>query len=300
MSQRTAGTTEALRGIGEAERQRLVALALRILRLVILLLLTTAGAVIFAAPLAWMVSTAFKPPEDVWLMPPKWIPSRLELRNFVIPWQRMAFLSFYKNTLILVAFNIVGAILSNAVVAFGFARVRFPGRALLFLIVLSTMMLPGHVTLIPTYVLFSRLGWTNSFKPLIVPTYLGSAFYIFLLRQFYMTISPELDDAARIDGCGWLGIFWRVILPLARPALGVVAIFTFTGNWNNFFGPLIYLNSPKYFPIALGLQLMKDRERTDMQLVMAMTLVSLVPVIGLFFIAQRYFIQGIVITGVKG
>jgi ABC-type glycerol-3-phosphate transport system permease component len=212
----------------------------------------------------------------------------------------MPFLTYYKNTIFLVVLNIIGAMASNSIVAFGFARVRFPGRGILFLLVLSTMMLPGHVTLIPTYVLFSRLGWTNSFKPLIVPTYLGSAFQIFLLRQFFMTISPELDDAARIDGCGWLGIFGRVILPLARPALGVVAIFTFTGNWNNFFGPLIYLNSPKYYPIALGLQLMREREQTNMQLVMAMTVVSLIPVITLFFVAQRYFIQGIVITGVKG
>ena len=299
MSQRV-GTTEVLRGLRETERQHLLARTMRVLRLVFLLLLTAAGAVIFAAPLAWMSSTAFKPPDEVWLMPPTWIPSRLELQNFVIPWQTMPFLTYYKNTFILVVFNIIGAMLSNSIVAFGFARVRFPGRGFLFLIVLSTMMLPGHVTLIPTYVLFSKLGWVNSFTPLIVPTYLGSAFYIFLLRQFFMTISPEMDDAARIDGCGWLGIFWRVILPLARPALGVVAIFTFTGNWNNFFGPLIYLNSPKYYPIALGLQLMRDRERTNMQLVMAMTLVSLIPVIALFFIAQRYFIQGIVLTGVKG
>jgi ABC-type glycerol-3-phosphate transport system permease component len=299
MSDRVS-TPGVLPMVREAQRQRLLAITMRTLRLAFLLLLTAAGAVIFAAPLAWMLSTAFKPPEEVWLMPPKWIPGRLEWRNFVTPWETMPFMTYYKNTVILVVFNIIGAMVSNSIVAFGFARVRFPGRGILFLLVLSTMMLPGHVTLIPSYVLFSRLGWTNSFKPLIVPTYLGSAFHIFLLRQFFMTISPELDDAARIDGCGWLGIFGRVILPLAKPALGVVAIFTFTGNWNNFFGPLIYLNSPKFYPIALGLQLMREREQTNMQLVMAMTVVSLIPVITLFFVAQRYFIQGIVITGVKG
>jgi ABC-type glycerol-3-phosphate transport system permease component len=300
MSERAIGTSGGSWKVSGRQRQHLVGVLLRSLRMGVLMLLTLSGVVIFAAPLAWMISTALKPASEVWLMPPKFIPSRIEWQNFIVPWQSMPFMTYYRNTLVLVVFNIIGAMLSNSIVAYGFARLRFPGRGILFLMVLSTMMLPGHVTLIPTYVLFSRLGWINSFKPLIVPTFLGSAFHIFLLRQFFMTISPELDDAARIDGCGWLGIFGRVILPLARPALGVVAIFTFTGNWNNFFGPLIYLNSPKYFPIALGLQLIQDREATNTQWVMAMALISLVPVIGLFFIAQRYFIQGIVITGVKG
>ncbi len=186
-------------------------------------------------------------------------------------------------------------------VAYGFARLRFRGRGLLFLMVLSTMMLPGQITLIPSYFLFSRLGWVNSLKPLIIPVYFGSAFNIFLLRQFFMTISPELDDAAKIDGCGFFGVYWRIILPLARPALGVVAIFQFTYDWNDFFNPLIYVNSPKSFPVALGLRLFQGTlVHVGMQDVMAMTLVSIIPVLLVFVMAQRYFIQGIVITGIKG
>lgn len=267
----------------------------------ILTVLVAVGSVVFILPFVWMVSTSFKSSDQVYLFPPVWIPDQFRWNNYTDAWGRLQFLNFYKNTLIIVVLNLIGTLLSSSLAAYGFARLRFRGRNLLFLLVLSTMMLPGQVTMIPTYYLFSKLGWVNSLKPLIIPVYFGSPFNIFLLRQYFMTISPELDDSAKIDGCGFLSIYWRIILPLAKPALGVVAIFQFTYDWNDFFNPLIYVNSPKYFPIALGLRMFESTlVRVPIQQVMAMTLLSIIPVLVVFVVAQRRFIQGIVITGIKG
>ena len=168
------------------------------------------------------------------------------------------------------------------------------------MIVLSTMMLPWHVTLIPTYVLFSKLGWIDTYKPLSVPGFLGDAFNIFLLRQFFMTIPRELDDAAKIDGCGIFGIFWQIVLPLSTPALGIMMVMAFTNAWNDFFGPLLYLWDTDRFPISVGLWVFKQMLRTEMGPMMAGTIIALIPVLVVFFVAQKYFVQGIVITGVKG
>ncbi len=267
----------------------------------VLLLVIALGSVIFALPFVWMLSTSLKASEQVYVFPPVWIPQEFRWENYVEAWTRVPFPTFYMNTLIIVLLNQVGAIFSNALVAFGFARLRFRGRNFFFLLMLSTLMLPSQVTLIPTYFLFSKLGWVNTFRPLIVPVYFGSAFNIFLLRQYFMTIPPELDDAAKIDGCGFWGIFWRIIVPLAAPALGVVAIFQFTYDWNNFFDPLIYINSPKLFPVALGLRMLQGTlVQVPVQQIMAMTLVSIIPVLIVFVVAQHRFIQGIVVTGVKG
>ena len=268
---------------------------------VVVLALVAVGSLVFILPFIWMLSTSFKSSDQVYLFPPVWIPTQFKWDNYVVPWGRLPFLTFYTNTLIIVIFNMIGTLLSSSLAAYGFARLRFRGRNIFFLLVLSTMMLPSQVTLIPTYYLFSKLGWVNSLKPLIIPTYFGSAFNIFLLRQFFMSISTELDDAAKIDGAGFLGIYWRIILPLAKPALGVVAIFQFTYDWNDFFNPLIYVNSPKHFPIALGLRMLESTlVRVPIQQVMAMTLISMIPVLVVFTVAQRRFIQGIVITGIKG
>jgi ABC-type glycerol-3-phosphate transport system permease component len=263
--------------------------------------LVACGSVVFMLPFAWMVSTSFKSTELVYVFPPVWIPNEFRWQNYVEAWVRLPFLTFYKNTLFIVCFNLIGTLLSSSLAAYGFARLRFRGRDFLFLLVLSTLMLPTQVTLIPTYFIFSKLGWVNSLRPLIIPVYFGSAFNIFLLRQYFMTISRELDDAAKIDGCGFFGIYRRIILPLSKPALGVVAIFQFTYDWNDFFYPLIYINSPKTFPIALGLRMFHGTLlHVPVQQVMAMTLVSIFPVLLVFVLAQRHFIQGIVITGVKG
>lgn len=291
----TLRTTAPLGALGELGRVLAKALWRTLLYVMIL-----AGGLLFFTPFAWMLSTSVKPGYQVFLVPPVWIPETFNWSNFIEPWSMMPWFTYYRNTITLVVFNTVGTILASSVTAYAFSRLRFRGRNLLFVFVLSTLMLPGHVTLIPRYVLFSKLGWVNTLRPLIVPSYFGDAFNIFLLRQFFMTIHPELDDAAKIDGCGPLGIFWRVLLPLAKPALGVIGIFSFTGNWNDFFGPLIYLDSPKWFTISLGLRMMQSRTDMQIQYTMAMTTISVIPVLVVFFVAQKRFIQGIVLTGVKG
>jgi ABC-type glycerol-3-phosphate transport system permease component len=190
--------------------------------------------------------------------------------------------------------------LSCTLVAFAFARLQYPSRDFWFVVLLSTMMLPTHVTIIPHFVLFRILGWLNTFKPLIVPAFFGSAFYIFLLRQFFLTIPQELDDAATVDGCGIFRIYWQIILPLAKPALATVAVFSFISHWNDFLGPLIYLTSPEKMTIAVGLRLFRSQYSTEMHLLMAASTVAVLPILVIFFVAQKYFIQGIALTGLKG
>jgi multiple sugar transport system permease protein len=259
-----------------------------------------AGAAIFAAPFVWMLSTSLMEERFAYTVPPTWIPPTIMWSNYVKSWGYLPFTDFYKNTLIITVANIIGLVLSSSLVAFGFARIRFWGRDKIFLLLLSTMMLPAQVTMIPIYLFWSRLHAINTFWPLIAPEWLTNAYNVFLLRQFFMTISPEMDDAARIDGCGWFGIYWRIVMPMARPALGVIAIQAFAWNWNNFIRPLIYLNTPKKYTVAIGLRLFQSRESQRMPETMAMALVAVIPVLIMFFIAQRRYIQGIVITGVKG
>jgi ABC-type glycerol-3-phosphate transport system permease component len=266
----------------------------------ILLVIAAAGSIIFLIPFAWMISTAGKSGELVWRVPPVWIPPDYEWRNFIDSWNQLPFPTFYKNTLTITVLTVLGVLISSSLAAFAFARLRFPGRQLLFIIVLTTMMLPWHVTIIPQYIFYTKLHWVNTLKPLWVQWWFGDAFSIFLLRQFFMTVPLDMDDAALIDGCSRFGTFWRILLPLSKPALAVVAIFQFTWSWNNFMSPLIYLNSIKLFPVSLGLRLFQERSGTNIQYMMAQTVVYLIPVLLLFFIAQKRFIQGIVISGVKG
>lgn len=266
----------------------------------LLFLVAVGGSIVFLIPFAWMVSTAGKSGELVWKIPPVWIPPAYIWKNYIDSWLLLPFPTFYLNTLKITAFTVVGVLISSSLAGFAFARLRFPGRDILFIVVLSTMMLPFHVTIIPQYMLFSKLGWVNTQLPLWVPWWFGDAFSIFLLRQFFMTIPLELDDAARIDGCSRFGVFLRIIIPLSLPVLAVVAIFEFTWSWNNFFSPLIYLNSIKLFPVALGLRQFMQRTGNDLQFMMAQTVLFVIPVLVMFFIAQRRFIQGIVVSGVKG
>jgi len=247
-----------------------------------------------------MLSTAGKSTDLVWKIPPVWIPPVYHWEHFVEGWMRGEFALYYRNTLFICAVSVIGVTVSSALAAYPFARISFPGRNALFLLVLSTMMLPMQVTMIPLYIVFSKLGWVNSFKPLTIPLFFGDAFSIFLLRQFFMTISREMDDAALIDGCSRFGVLLRILLPMARPALAVVAIFTFTWSWNQYMGPLIYISSPSLYTITLGLNRFMGKTRTDIQYLMAMTAVSTVIPLVIFFATQRYFIQGIVVTGVKG
>jgi multiple sugar transport system permease protein len=274
----------------------------RVLQRVAVVVLLALGAVIFIIPFAWMLSTSVKPIDQVYVLPPIWIPREFQWSWYGATWAKYNFLLYYRNTLAVAALNQIGMFFSCSMVAFSFARLRFRGRDALFLVLLSTMMLPAQVTLIPTYLLFTKLGWVNTLKPLIVPNYLAiSAFTVFLMRQYFMTIPLEMDDAARVDGVSVPGLYWRIILPLSRPVLGVAAIIQFTYDWNDFFNPLIYLSSSKNFTVAIALNMLHSNiTRFDVQAVMAMTVVSILPLLILFFVAQRYFIQGIVVTGVKG
>ena len=260
-------------------------------------------AVVLFIPFGWMLSTALKPLEECFQYPPTWIPRPALWENFFIAWTWLPFTRYLINTLYLAGVGIVGAVFSSALVAYGFARYRAPGRDLLFLVLLSTMMLPEQVTLIPSFLLFKYLRWLNTYKPLLVPAFTGVPFFIFLLRQFYMTLPIELDEAARIDGCGRLGILWRIILPLSKPALATVAIFVFFNRWNAFLLPLIYLKSSDKYPLAVGLSMLRGENTGGLiywNYLMAASILVAIPPLLVFFFAQRQFVQGIALTGLKG
>lgn len=209
-------------------------------------------------------------------------------------------LVYLQNTLILVVVGVIGTIASSSIVAYAFSRMRFPGKKTLFNILLATMMLPGAVTMLPTFLIFRSLGWIDTLLPLTVPAFFASAFNVFLLRQFFMQIPMELEDAAKIDGCGYLKTFWSIMIPQIKPALTVIAIWTFMGAWNNFMGPLIYINSPEHMPLAYALQLFKSDRGGEPGLLMAFSTMTLAPVLALFFFTQRYFIEGVTLSGLGG
>jgi ABC-type glycerol-3-phosphate transport system permease component len=269
-------------------------------------LVIIAGGLIVMIPFFWMISTSLKHEWEAFQIPPRWIPDEFVWSNYWrAVFQYFNFARYAANTLIITLGVLLGRLISASMVAFGFARIRFIGRDVLFMLVLSTLMVPHQVTIIPLYILFKEVEWLNTFLPLIVPAWAGGgAFFIFLLRQFIMTINPELDDAARIDGCGWLGLYWRIILPLIKPALASVAIFSFLGTWNDFFNPLIFLRSNDLFTLAIGLHFYTSAAsaatRPETTVVMAGATIVMVPPLLLFFLAQSYFIQGVVFTGSKG
>jgi ABC-type glycerol-3-phosphate transport system permease component len=260
------------------------------------------GGVIVMIPLVWMLSTSLKAPHQVTKFPPIWIPNPVVFSNYVraVTIFPVPFWFFIRNSLFLSLSNVVGSVLSNSIVAFAFARLRFRGSRILFFVVLSTMMLPQQVTMIPLFILFSKLGWVNTYKPLIIPQFFCNAYFIFLMRQFYATIPRELDDAAKMDGCSILGLFFRIMLPLAKPAIGIMAIFEFSGSWNWFLWPLIYLSKMETYPLAIALQQLRAAHGVLWSELMVVSFIAMLPPLVLFFIAQRSYIQGIVITGVKG
>ena len=259
------------------------------------------GALAMAAPFLWLLTSALKDPANIWLFPPQWIPSPVRWRNFGEALTSAPFPLYARNTLVIVLGNEVGVLLSASLAAYGFARLRFPGRDAIFMLLLSTIMLPWAVVMVPNYVVFKTLGWLDTPLPLIVPHWFGGgAFNIFLLRQFFRTLPADLSDAARIDGSGELGIFARIILPLAKPALAAVAIFTFLQHWNDFMAPLIYLSKPSNLTLSLGLAAFRDVYSTQWHYLMAASVVVVVPSILVFFLAQRHFVQGITMTGMRG
>jgi ABC-type glycerol-3-phosphate transport system permease component len=270
------------------------------------MLLIIPGAILFLAPFLWMISTSLKDPRFTYIFPPQIIPNPVRWDNYLRVFQRLPFLKYGWNTVRMTGLCLIGHLTTASLVAYGFARLRFPGRDVLFILLLSTMMLPAQVTLIPTFLIYRQLEWIDTFKPLIVPDWLGGVpFTVFLLRQFITTLPIEMDEAAKIEGCGYFGIFWRIILPLLTPALAAVAIFVFMWNWNDIFYSLIYLSSEENWTLVLGLNFMRRDSalgvgNMEAELIMAASIIVMLPCLLVFSFAQKYFIQGIVFTGVKG
>ena len=267
--------------------------------LVFLILL--AGCIPFLAPLAFMLSTSVKGKAEIFRVPIRWIPHVFVWKNYADA--LFGYLPFYLyifNTLKVVAGCLLGDVFVSALAAYGFARLRAPFKNVIFVVVLSTMMLPAQVVLIPTYVLFKWLKLIGSLWSLILPNLGGAAYFIFLFRQFFQTIHPDLGDAAKVDGCSLLATFWRIYLPMSRPALITVSIFSFFGQWNSFLWPLILINKEKNYTVALGLLLFQGAHSTEWGLQMAASMIALAPCLLMFFAAQRYFMQGVVVSGVKG
>lgn len=262
----------------------------------ILLLL---GVTLMFIPLFWTISTSLKSPSEVFLFPPKWIPSEIHFENYFLATTKIPFFRYAGNTAFITGMAIIGKVISVTLVAFAFSRMRWWGRDVLFIVMLATMMLPPHITLIPQFILFRNLQWIDTYLPLIVPDFFGGPWLTFLVRQYFMTLPRELDDAARIDGCSSFGVYWRIIMPLAKPAVIMIVIFVFNGVWNEFLMPLIYIHSAEKYTLALGLRFFQGEASNDWHLLMAASLLTMLPVLILFFSLQRYFMQGIVFTGVK-
>jgi len=263
--------------------------------------LLCAGAILMTLPFLWMVSTSLKVESQIWLFPPQWIPNPVRWQNYIEALTILPFGRYALNTMLITVLTTVGVVLSASLCAYGFARMQFPGRDLVFMIVLSAIMIPYAVLLIPQYIMFRSFGWLDTYLPLWVPPWFGGGvFNIFLLRQFFRTIPTELSDAARIDGSSELGIYWRVSMPLAGPALATVGIFTVLNTWNDFLAPLVYISSPDKFTLALGLAQFRGLMSTQWHYLMAASTAVIVPTLILFVLAQRYFIQGIALTGLKG
>jgi len=262
-------------------------------------------AVLLMIPFYWMLSTSLKVESQVYRFPPVWVPNPVAWENYRYAlFEIMPFPQFFKNTIYITVLSTVGAVLTSSMVAFAFARLRWPGRDYLFLVILATMMVPSYSTIVPVFILFRSLDWIDTFKPLIIPSWCGGgAFFIFLMRQFFMTIPLDLDEAARIDGCSDFRIWWNIIIPLAKPAVATVAIYSFMGKWNEFFGPLIFLNSLEKFTVALGLNMFRAAAAdygVRYHWLMAASVTVLLPCLLVFFFAQKTFIQGVVMSGIKG
>lgn len=261
----------------------------------------TVGAILILLPIISMVSTSLKPMEEIMSYPPTLFPKEVKWDNYAKAWNSAPFTRWTLNTAFLTLINTFISVIVNSYIDYGFAKVDFKGKKFLFTLVLSTMLIPGFVTLVPTYVMYSKIGWVNTYLPLIVPSLFGSAFYIFLMRQYYLGIPNELIESAKIDGASHFYIWRKIMLPLTKPSLATVAIFTFKGVWYDFLGPLLYINDESKYNIQIGLQTFRGTVQTQWNYLMAASLISVLPIIILFFVFQKYFIEGSNISsGLKG
>ncbi|HVL26365.1 MAG TPA: carbohydrate ABC transporter permease [Thermomicrobiales bacterium] len=296
----TTATLERGRAAGRARRGAPDEIAIRTLVYALILL----GVAIVMVPFVWMLSTSLKSQSELFVYPPQWIPTPVQWSNYKDAWQALPFNRFLVNTLFMTLLAMFAEIFTASIVAYGFARFRFPLRNTLFVILLSTMMLPGILTLIPKFVMWRSVDRIDTFSPLTVGAwFVWGPSFVFLLRQFFMTIPREIEEAAVVDGANTVQIYWQIMLPLVRPALLAIGVLSFQANWNNFEGALIYLNTLEKYPLVLGLQFFGDslsREAPKWNLMMAMSTVMAAPILLLFFLAQRYFIEGLTVGSVKG
>ncbi|MBA7501314.1 MAG: ABC transporter permease subunit [Clostridia bacterium] len=269
-------------------------------KVVITVLFLGGFGIVFLTPFIWMVSTSLKIESQVFTFPPSLIPNPIRWSNYIDAIYYFPFLKYLWNTLIICVFNILGVTISCSLVAYSLTKIKWKGANILFILALATLMIPFPVIMIPLFIMFRNLNWVNTFKPLIVPAFFGRPFYIFLLRQFFLTIPNELSDSAKIDGAGHARIFLRIILPLTKPALVTVVLFEFMNQWHAFLNPLIYLSDESKYTLSLGLRTFQSAYQTQWALLMAAGTLMTIPIIILFFLVQRTFIQGISLTGIKG
>jgi ABC-type glycerol-3-phosphate transport system permease component len=273
----------------------------RIISRILLYLIYTIIGIIFFMPFLWMLSTSLKSKGSIFVYPPQFIPHPARWVNYKEAVHAMPFLIYLRNSVFITVMAIIGTVISSSFVAYAFAKLKWRARDKLFFLVLFTAMFPLQVTMIPVFILYKNLGWLDSFKPLIIPYFFGGgAFNIFLMRQFFLTIPESLSEAARIDGCSEFGIYWTIILPLVKPVMITVALFTFLLTWNDFMGPLIFLSTKEKGTLALGLAMFVGQHGTEWNLLMAASVLILIPIVIIFIFCQRYFIEGITMTGMKG
>jgi multiple sugar transport system permease protein len=289
----------------EAEKSAIVKVRKEFFEKLGLYCLLVAGAITMIAPFLWMIATSLKQPGEVFAYQKAWwvdwVPTSFVWQNYAKAFKVVPFLRFYLNSIFVVSLTTLGQVATSAMAAYAFARLKFPGRDKIFFAYLATMMIPGAVTMIPVFILLSDkyLNWIDTYKALILPG-VFTAYGTFMLRQFFLTLPKDLEDAAKIDGCGYIGIFWKILLPLSKPALATLTTFTFMGSWMSFMWPLIVINSQEKFTLPVGLAYFQSLHHTDWTLLMAASLMMILPILLIFIFNQRYFVEGIKLTGIKG
>lgn len=255
---------------------------------------------VFLLPFLWLVLSSFKESSDLFVTPPRWLPKVWTLDNYVRAFTGFPFFRYFRNTLVIIVFNVIGGVFSNSLVAYGFSRIRWKGRNAVFYLVLVTMIMPFHVTMIPLFLMYQRMGWIGTFLPLIVPSFFGNAFFIFLIRQFLVGIPFEISEAAKVDGASEFQIYFRIVMPLSKPVMLTVVIFTFINCWNDFIGPLLFLTNNQKYTLSIGVQQLMSQNDPRWTLLIAVGVAMTMPVLMIFFVLQRYFIEGIAFSGIKG